>query len=236
MAQLVPRELAVAFSFADPAGEQQPVAVERIDDRARRSGPGECCEQVTQRVLNGAVGVKHDVPGRVIDQADGERHRKLAAAGLGQDPALQPGADEVQLGLGHRALQAEQQAVVEVGRVIEPVLVADQRSRERGDLQQSVPVGVVACQPRDLQAEHDPGLPEADVGHEPLEPLAIGGARAGLTLVGVDHDDLLDRPAKRDRALPQRVLALRGLGVVLDLAQRRLAHIQIRRPRQVLGA
>jgi len=50
----------------------------------------------------------------------------------------------VQLSLAHRALQPEQEAVVEVGGVIEPVLVTDQRARERGDLQQSVPVGVVA--------------------------------------------------------------------------------------------
>jgi hypothetical protein len=50
----------------------------------------------------------------------------------------------VQLGLAHRALQTEQQPIVEVGRVIETVLVADQRPGERGDLQQAVPVGVVA--------------------------------------------------------------------------------------------
>jgi hypothetical protein len=79
--------------------------------------------------------------------------------------------------------QAEQQAVVEVGRVIETVLVADQRARERGDLQETVPISVVARQPGDLESEHDPGLPQPDVGDEPLKPLAIGGAGAGLALV-----------------------------------------------------
>ena len=232
---LVPRQLALAFSLADPAGEPQPVMVERVDDRARGSGPRERREQVTQRVLDGAVGVEHDLPGRVLDEPDRERHRQLSASGFGQDPALQPGTDEVQLGLAHRALQAEQQPVVEVCRVIETVLVADQRAGERGDLQQAVPVGVVARQPGDLESEHDPGLPKPDVGDEPLEPLAIGGAGAGLSLVGVDHDDLLDRPAELDRALAQRVLALRGLGVGVHLAQRRLTHIQVRRPRQMRG-
>jgi len=38
-----------------------------------------------------------DVPGGVVDQADGQRHDQLATAGLGQDPALQPGPDEVEL-------------------------------------------------------------------------------------------------------------------------------------------
>ena len=190
---------------------------------------------MTQRVLDGAVGIEHDLAGRVGHQPDRQRHRQLAAARLGQDPALQAGADEVQLRLAHRALESEQQSVVEVGRVIEAVLVEDQRVGERADLQQSMPVGVVARQPRDLQAEHDPGLAQADVGDEPLEPFAVGGARAGLALVGVDHDDLLDRPAERDRALTQRVLALRALGVGLHLAQRGLAHVQIRGPREMLG-
>ena len=64
--QLVPRQLALARSFADPAGEQQPVTVKRIDDRARRAGPSERGEQVADRVLDGAVGVEHDLawPGR----------------------------------------------------------------------------------------------------------------------------------------------------------------------------
>ena len=51
--QLVPCQLTLAFSFADPAGEPEPVAVEGVDDRARGSGPGEGAEQVTECVLDG---------------------------------------------------------------------------------------------------------------------------------------------------------------------------------------
>jgi len=77
--------------------------------------------------------------------------------GLGELAAAQPRADEVQLGLCHRAVEAEQEPVVELARVIEPVLIADERAGHRADLQQPVPVGVVAGQPGDLQAQHDPG-------------------------------------------------------------------------------
>jgi hypothetical protein len=73
---------------------------------------------VAQRLLHGAVGVEHDLPDQVARQPNRQWHRQLAAAGLGQDPALQAGADEVQLGLAHGALQSEQLPVVEVGRVI----------------------------------------------------------------------------------------------------------------------
>jgi hypothetical protein len=123
------------------------------------------------------------LPAGVVDQPDRERHLQLAAAGLGQLAAAQPRADEVQLGLRHGALEPEQQAVVEVGGVIEAVLVADQRVGQRADLQQPVPVGVVARQPGDLQAEHDPRVAQADRGHQVLEALAVGRRRAGLALV-----------------------------------------------------
>ena len=95
----------------------------------------------------------------------------------------------MQFGLAHGALEPEQQPVVEVGRVIEPVLVADQRARHGADLQQPVPVGVVAGQPGDLQAQHDPGAAHADLGDQTLEAFPVGGRGAGLALVGVDGDD-----------------------------------------------
>ena len=94
-----PRQLAPALAGADPDREQQPVAVERLDYRARGPGPLERAEQVAQRVLHASVGIEHDVAGRVIDQADGKLDTQLAAAGFGELPAAQPRADEVQLGL-----------------------------------------------------------------------------------------------------------------------------------------
>jgi hypothetical protein len=49
------------------------------------------------------IGIEDDVPGGVVGQADGQRGDQLAAAGLGYDPAAQPGPDEMQLGFlcGH---------------------------------------------------------------------------------------------------------------------------------------
>jgi hypothetical protein len=131
----------------------------------------------------------------------------------------------MQFGLAHGAFEAEQQPVVELAGIIEPVLVADQRRGQRADLQQPVPVGVVAGQPGHLQPEHDPGPAHADLGHQVLEPLPARGGRAGVALVGVDGDDLGGRPAQRHGALPQRVLAGGGLGVVEDLLEGGLADI-----------
>ena len=134
-------------------------------------------------MLHATVGIQHDVPRRVIHQSDWEPHPQLPTAGLGELTAAQPGADEVQLSFAHRAFEAEQQAVVELGGVIEAVLVADQRAAQPADLQQAVPVGVVAREPRDLETEHDPGAADTNLGDESLKPLTVRRRGARLALV-----------------------------------------------------
>ena len=201
--EVVAQRLPVGLAGVRPAGgvaagEPKPLGGELLDDRVRRAGLLEALEQVRDRAAHFGVGVECHVAELVICEADGQPDAQLAAGGLGQQPALEPGADEVKLGLGDRALQAEQEPVVDLARVIETVLVADQRPRQRAQLQQPVPVGVVARQPRALQAEHDPGLAQRHVRDEALEPLAVGGRGAGLALVDIDHDHPA-RPASRAR-------------------------------------
>jgi hypothetical protein len=66
------------------------------------------------RVPDLRISGEGDQPGLVAIQPDGKVHLKLPALGLVPQPAIEPGADQVQLGLGHRALQAEQQPIVEI--------------------------------------------------------------------------------------------------------------------------
>ena len=112
-----------------------------------------------------------------MDEADRQGQRELAAARLVEDAAAQARAQHVQLRLAHRALEAEQQPVVEVRRVVDAVLVQDERVGQRADLQQSVPVGGVACEAGNLQAEHDTCAPHPDLGDQLLEPRAVHGGR-----------------------------------------------------------
>ena len=175
MPQRLPVDLALAGSFAVPPGEGQPGGAERFHDGGGRPGGLERGEQVPERALDGGVGVEDDVPGGVVDQADGQRHDQLAAAGLGDDPAAQPGPDEMELSLRHLPFHAQQQAVVEVPRVVEAVFVADQGAGHGADLQELMPVGVVAGQPGAFQAEHDPGPAQRHLGDQLLEPFPVRG-------------------------------------------------------------
>ena len=118
-------------------------------------------------VLHPVVGVEDDLAGGVVDEPDGQGHHELASAGLGQLAAAQAGLDEVQLGFGHRALQAEQQPVVEVARVIEPVLVARSRCPTSAQISSS------RCQSALLRARRDTSRPSTI----PARPMPTSATR-----------------------------------------------------------
>jgi hypothetical protein len=86
------------------------------------------------------------------------------------DAAIKPGPQDVQLCLGHGALHPEQQPVVEQGRVVNTIGVGDEGVGHSGQIQQPIPIGVVAGQPGDLQREHDSHLPQPDLSGELGEP------------------------------------------------------------------
>ena len=118
-------------------------------------------------------------------------------------------------------------------RVVDPILIEDQRVRQRADLEQPVPVGRVPGQARDLEAEHDAGVAQAHFGDQPLKSLPIGRRRARLPEVRVDDDDVLQRPAQGDGMLAQGVLPLGTLGILDHLAERGLADVEIGLPLQM---
>jgi hypothetical protein len=233
--QRFPVQVARAGAGAVPPGEGQPFGVERLHAGGRRPGGLEGGEQAPQGALDGGVGVEGDVPGGVVGQPDGQRGDQLAASGLGDDPAAQPGPDEMELCLGELPFHAQQEPVIEVPRVVEAVFVADQGAGQAAQSGELVPVGGVAGQPGAFQAEHDPGPAQRHLGDQVLESFPVGGRGAGVALVDVDHGDLVCRPAEADRLAAQVVLADRGLGVVDDLLEAGLADVQKRRSGQMGG-
>jgi hypothetical protein len=142
----------------------------------------------------------------------------------------------VQLGLAHGALEAKQQSIVKHGRVIDAVGIADERVGETAEIEQAIPVGVVAGEAGDLETEHDADMSKRNFCREPPEAAALDDAGAGKPEVFVDDDDLLRRPAERGRPSGQGILALRRLAIVLDLRGRGLSKIDIGSAVQMRGA
>src|ERR1035438_9504749 len=129
--------------------------------------------------------------------------------------------------LAHGPLHAQYQAVIEGHRIINAVLVHEQRARRSADLQQPVPVGAVAGQTRNLQAQHDSRMPQADFRYEPLKPFPVlrGGPRKAQIIV--HHHDLLLSPAESYNPLLECILPSRALLVFDHLPGSRLPNIEV---------
>ena len=232
--QRLPVQFAFPRSAAQPLRDPQFVLREVAHRGRRRAGPREGVEQDPQAVPHLGVRVEHHPVERVVDEPDRQGRLQLTAPGLVQQAAQQAGLEDVQLCLRHGPLEPEQEPVVELGRIVDAILVEDQRVGQGADLEQPVPVRRVARQPRHFQPEHDPAPPQADLGDQTPEPLAVGGG-ARQAEIAVDHHDAFGPPAQGDRSLAQGVLPGRAFGILEHLAHGRLAHIQISVPAQVVG-
>src|ERR1019366_6847501 len=98
-----------------------------------------------------------------------------------------------------------------------------------------MPVGGVACQSRHLKTQDDAGPSQAHFGNQLLKAFTVDGGGARLSLVAVDDDDLLERPAQTDGLLAQRVLPLRALRVLQHLAERGLPNVEVSVAFQMTG-
>lgn len=174
-----------------------------------------------------AIRMQDDFALGIVGQAHRQGHAQFPAPGLVANAALEAGAQHVQFGLAHGALETQQQPVVEVRRIVQAVFVQNQRIGQGADLQETMPVAAVAGQAGDFQSQHDAGAAQAHLGDQLLKTLPIGRRGPGDPLVGINDHDLLGRPAQGDGALLEGVLPLGALGVVEHLLQRGLADVQI---------
>jgi hypothetical protein len=141
----------------------------------------------------------------------------------------------VSLELAHLAADPEHHAIRGRGRVVDPVLVRDQRRRPAEQVHEVVPVGVVAGQPRHLEAHQDPHLGPRHRSDEPREarPRLRRGAASPLVLVE-DHD-LPFAPPQCPSLIGGAVLPPPALHVLPHLPGRGLADVDKRRPLEMLG-
>ena len=155
--------------------ERQALGAKPQPGRPHAAEVGEAGEHRADRATDLLVGVEADLAvGLAPDEPDRQAPAQLASGGLAADSAFQPGAQHVQLRLAHRALQAKHQPVVERPRVIQAIAVADQGVGDGAQVQQPIPVGVVAGQAADLQAEHQPDVAEGDLGGQTGKPRPFG--------------------------------------------------------------
>src|SRR5690242_18271631 len=105
-------------------------------------------------------------------------------------------------------------------RVVDPVLVDEDRPNQSTELNQRVPIAAVASQPRRLDGEHRADAPVTDRRQQPLETGPIDDTTSGSAEIVVDH---IDRgPPERPGAIGERVLTAATLRIMQDLIACRL--------------
>jgi hypothetical protein len=214
MAERLEDQFALTAAGAHPPREGQRVGPEVLDHRRGRPDPAEGFEEQVHTGAHARIRVADDAAHGIMHQAHRERHPELPAAGLVEDAALQPGAKDVEFRFAHRALEPQEQPVVELRRMVHPVLIQDECVGQRTDLEEAVPVGRTAGQPRDLEAEDNARAADPHLRDQPLEARPGPGAGGGLPEVVVDDHDPIQGPAQGDRAVAERILPLRALGVL----------------------
>jgi hypothetical protein len=146
--------------------ERQPFGAKPEPDLAHRAEFSEAGKDGADRAGHRFVGMGPDFAVVVAPhKADWQATAQLAAGGLVANATVEAGAEDMQLGFTHRAFEAEDQPVVEQGRVVHAVSIADQSVGQAAQIQEAIPVGgVVAREARDLEAQDDADLRERDVG------------------------------------------------------------------------
>ena len=220
-----PETLAALRSRLCRTGQAHALIGQPVPGGRGRLQPLESLEHALDGLGHRCVGIQRDRAVLTIDQPDRQAHTELTAPCLVANPAVQAADDVEQLDLAELALEPEQDAVIELAGIVDTGLVQDQRVGVRGQLEQSVPVGVVAGQARDLQAQHHAHLAHRHGRYQQAEAIAVASGCARLAEIVVNHTDLIGTPAKANGPVLQCVLAPRALGVLLHLAQRRLADV-----------
>src|SRR5207237_9925473 len=101
--------------------------------------------------------------------------------------------------------------------MVDAVAVADQSLGDAAEIEQAIPIGIVACHARDFQREHDADVAERNFRSHARKSRALGESGAGYTQVFVDDGHLLLGPTEFPCFVDQSMLARGGLAVVLDL-------------------
>jgi hypothetical protein len=80
------------------------------------------------------IRVELDFPRGIPDVADRQGKLQFASLGFTQAPLMHALLQDMQLGFAHGAFQSQQQTIIVLHRVIDPIQVSNQRVKERAQL------------------------------------------------------------------------------------------------------
>src|SRR5215470_10221271 len=157
-----------------------------------RSELGEAREDCADGRADSFIGMKSYLT--VIlspNKSHGKSASKFAARGLVANAAEKSCPQHMRFCLAHGALEAEYQTIVEQCRMIDAVAVTDEGICETAKIEQTIPVGIVAREARNLEAKNDADVTESNFGGKSGEATPINDAGSSNPEIFIDDDDLL---------------------------------------------
>ena len=114
----VPADLSLVRPGATTVGELDVVIDEVAQQSAHRAPPLEDREHQPDDLPDPLVRIEGNLAGGLEHVAARQPQHQFAALGFGSPPLMHPTLENVQFGLAHRTLEAEQQAVVVGSRIV----------------------------------------------------------------------------------------------------------------------
>src|SRR5215813_14092932 len=143
------------------------------------------------------IGIEANPAIATIRQAGRQRHSQLASRRLLPLALMQPQLNLMKFSLAHDPGQAEQQTVMISARIVHALAIGDQHSKQRAQFQELMPIVVVARQPRGIQTQNQPRLPEANLSNQQLEAAAAVSRRTVLPEVVINDLNPFLGPAEQ---------------------------------------
>jgi hypothetical protein len=175
--------------------------------------------------LNLLVGIQHHFTRRAADVPAGQEADDLAALCFGLAAREHAALQQMNLSFAHRALQPQQEPVVEIPDVVDAVAIGQEGFTQSADFQQLVSIATRAGQTRHLHAQHQPDATEADLGDQLLEagsPLRRG---AGAAKIIINDRDALSWPSEIQGTFHQPIRKARRLLMAFLLRCRAGFHL-----------
>jgi hypothetical protein len=164
-------QLALVRALAKTAGEAETLLVKQFYRLHRGSGSIEGFKDQAHRRLNFGIRIENKNAVVPVDKTDRRPHLQFAAPSFVEHPASHPCFEEMKFCFRHGPFQTEQKPVVKVCRVVNAILIENERAGQRTQLNQPVPIGGVPGQARYFQSHHQTRLAEGNFADELLKPI-----------------------------------------------------------------
>jgi len=175
---------------------------------------GEFREDELNGLLDALVRILFDPAAPDFHIARGHAENQVAGTRHLAQRLLRALAEQRQFEFAHRAFHTQQQSIVGMARIVDSVLVDEDRADQSTELYQRVPVAAVAGEARSLDGKHHTDATVTDCGQQPLEVRTDDASARSSEIVVDDFDS---RPAKLPGAIGKPVLPALALEVVHEL-------------------